>query len=126
MLLWSTAPLQVHDIVDKILRDGQRAEWLSCGITADRAIFDARQSSRRIMIEYKYELTITEPKDYVQPFKRHFRLLWDEGNWPAPGNPLFKLASLPKVHWTAHTMLSYYFTFDGFCLCNRSLEMDAD
>jgi hypothetical protein len=82
-LLWSAAPLQVHHIVDKILRDGQRAEWLPCGITVDRAIFDARQSSRRMLIEYKYELIITEPKDFVQPFKRHFRLLWDEGTTPA-------------------------------------------
>jgi hypothetical protein len=82
-LLWSAAPLQVHDVVDKILRDRQGAQWLPCGITADRAIFDARQSSRRMLIEYKYELIITEPRDYVQPFKRHFRLIWDEGTSPA-------------------------------------------
>jgi hypothetical protein len=78
-LLWLAAPSQVHDVMDKILRNGQHPRWLPCYITADRAIFDARQSSRRILIEYKYELIVTEPKDYVQPFKRHFRLLWSEG-----------------------------------------------
>jgi hypothetical protein len=82
ILLWSAAPSKVHDIMDEILRNSHQAHWLPCYITADQAIFEARQSSRRLLIEYKYQMVSTEPKDYVQPFKRHFRLLSSEGTSP--------------------------------------------
>jgi hypothetical protein len=96
-LLWLAAPSQVHDVMDKLLHGGQSPRWLPCYITSDRAIFDAPQSSRKILIEYKYELVVTEPKDYVQPFKRHFRLLWSEGTSSTRrlNNPLYEQALLP-------------------------------
>ena len=97
LLLWLAAPSQVHDVMDKLLHGGQSPRWLPCYITSDRAIFDAPQSSRKILIEYKYELVVTEPKDYVQPFKRHFRLLWSEGTSSTRrlNNPLYEQALLP-------------------------------
>jgi hypothetical protein len=100
MLLWSAAPSKVHHVMDKILRDSQHAHWLPCYITADRAIFDARQSSRKILIEYKYELILTEPKNYVQPFKRHFRLLWSEGTSPTRRLTICPLSQRCYQHYT--------------------------
>lgn len=79
ILLWVAAPSEVHNLFNEILRNDCNAQWLPCYITVDRAIFGARQSPRRLLIEYKYQVILVDPEHYVQPFKRHFRLLWGEG-----------------------------------------------
>jgi hypothetical protein len=77
--LWSAAPSEVHDLLDDILSNEDLSQWLPCYFTIDRAIFRRRQRPRRPLIEYKYQTILTDPRDYVQPLKRHFRLLWSEG-----------------------------------------------
>jgi hypothetical protein len=78
-MLWSSAPPEVHNLLDGILKSGNRFQWLACYFTIDRAIFRGHQKPRRLLIEYKYQTFLTDPEDYVQPVKRHFRLLWSEG-----------------------------------------------
>src|ERR1700761_4019779 len=79
ILLWAAAPPKVHAFWDEILRDDRPAHWLPSFITIDRAIFSLRQCSRKLLVEYKYQVGLTDPHDHVKPLKRHFRLLWSEG-----------------------------------------------
>lgn len=78
-LLWAAAPSKVHSLYDEILRTDSHAQWLPCYITVDRAIFKTHQNPKRLLVEYKYQMALVDPKNYMQPLKRHFRLLWNEG-----------------------------------------------
>jgi len=81
ILLWAAAPSKVHNLCNELLGNDCHAQWLPCYITVDRAIFSKRQSPRRLLVEYKYQMVLVDPENYVQPLKRHFRLLWSEGTF---------------------------------------------
>jgi len=72
--LWEAARLW-----DEALQNDRPAHWLPCYIIVDRAVFSTPQCAKKLLVEFKYQLGITDPNNYVQPIKRHFRLLWSEG-----------------------------------------------
>ncbi|KEF58826.1 uncharacterized protein A1O9_03669 [Exophiala aquamarina CBS 119918] len=74
-LLWMAAPLEIHRFLDEYLQNGLPAHWLPCYLTLNRAIFKDDLKPRRLMMEYKYQTVVVNHEDYVQPFKKHFRLL---------------------------------------------------
>ncbi|OQV11377.1 hypothetical protein CLAIMM_15219, partial [Cladophialophora immunda] len=80
MLLWAAAPPQVHAFWNEILRDDRPAHWLPCFFTINRAVFSPpqRQCSRKLLVEYKYQIGLTNPHEHPKPIKRHFRLLLRE------------------------------------------------
>jgi len=78
-LLWRTAPSEIHKFLDEYLQNELPAHWLPCYLTLNRAIFKDGQKPRRLMMEYKYQTIVVNHDDYVQPLKKHFRLLSCEG-----------------------------------------------
>ena len=101
-LLLAAAPSRVHNLYNELLGNDCHAQWLPCYITVDRAIFSKRQSPRRLLVEYKYQMVLVDPENYVQPLKRHFRLLWSEGTFfrsslNSSMLPLWKLTTYKEV-----------------------------
>lgn len=74
-LLWTAAPLEVHEFLEEYLQNERLAHWLPGYLTINRAIFDQDQKSRKLMMEYKYQTIVVGHDGYVPPFKKHFRLL---------------------------------------------------
>ncbi|KAK5047354.1 hypothetical protein LTR84_006877 [Exophiala bonariae] len=74
-LLWTAAPLEIHQFLDEYLQNERPAHWLPGYLTLNRAIFDQDHKARKLMMEYKYQTIVVDNDDYVQPFKKHFRLL---------------------------------------------------
>lgn len=81
ILLWSSAPSEVQNFCEKILRSGRHVHWLPCHFTVDRSVFRTQSSPKRLLVEYKYHTVHRSPENYVQPLKRHFRLLSRQGDY---------------------------------------------
>jgi hypothetical protein len=79
-LLWAAAPSEVRDLCDDIRRNHPDAQWLPCHLTVDSAIFHGSRSARRLLLEYKYQSILVDPRVYVLPLKRYFGLLENKGN----------------------------------------------
>lgn len=74
-LLWTAAPLEIHQFLDEYLENERPAHWLPGYLTLNRAIFEPDQKSKKLVMEYKYQTIVVGHDDYVQPLKKHFRLL---------------------------------------------------
>ena len=79
ILLWTAALSKVHNVCNDTLRTACDVHGYPVTSRSIEPIFGARQSPRRLLVKYKYQMILVDVKNYVQPLKRHFRLLWSEG-----------------------------------------------
>jgi hypothetical protein len=85
ILLWAAAPSEVRASWNRILQEDRPAYWFPCFITVDRAIFSpGLASTRKLLLEYKYQVGLEDPTKQVTPLKRHFRLFESQGVYNAP------------------------------------------
>ncbi|KIX95821.1 uncharacterized protein Z520_08529 [Fonsecaea multimorphosa CBS 102226] len=114
MLLWAAAPPRVHAFWTEILRDDRPAHWLPCFFTINKAIFSPHRCSRKLLVEYKYQLGLTNPHEHAKPIKRHFRLLWRE-----EAEPLVQQARITSTTTQSEESWNTFKTWMWTCLSNH-------
>ncbi|OAP59106.1 hypothetical protein AYL99_06404 [Fonsecaea erecta] len=113
MLLWAAAPPKVHAFWDEILRDDRPAHWLPCFFTVNRAIFATAThpcdtKKPKLLVEYKYQLGLTNPHEHLKPIRRHFRLLWSQEAEPLIQQARFTSTTRSEESW--HTFKKWMWT----------------